>query len=93
MMTVMMVVVMVLTIMMIISSPFIFFKDKKDHPCQKKTRRLLQDTMKIGCPARLTIRDILYFPQYKVTLSFTLEKIARFRKMNKFNENNDFKRS
>ena len=36
-----------------------------------KPRPLARDTKKMGCPASITIRDIVLFPQFKVSFPET----------------------
>ncbi|XP_064638302.1 calcium-responsive transcription factor-like [Lineus longissimus] len=38
-----------------------------DHSYPNKTRRLVQPTKKVNCPAQMTLRQIVYFPEFKIT--------------------------
>ena len=52
------------------SSFEIFFQLTCDHTFED-SRPLARDTRKMGCPASITIRDIVLFPQLKVSFPET----------------------
>ena len=38
----------------------------QDHASTVKTRVLLQDSYKLGCPAKVTVARYVVYPEYKV---------------------------
>lgn len=41
------------------------FQANEDH-YQGKTKTLVQDSKKLDCPAKIIIKDVVFFPDYKV---------------------------
>ena len=39
---------------------------QRDHPVPKKHRQLLQASKKKDCPAKIIMKDVVLFPEYKV---------------------------
>lgn len=47
----------------------VYFKDPSDHKYNvKKSRTLIQDSKKVDCKASITVRDVVFFREFKVMI-------------------------